>query len=398
MDLAPTFLTLGGLFLAGLVADALGRRTHLPRVTLLLACGVVVGRAGFDLIPLEVQALFDFLSVTALTLVAFLVGSSLTTTRLSRNGPEILWVSWSIVAVTLALVAAGLWLAGLPLALALILAAAATATDPAATEDTLRQAGARGSLPDTIRGVVAVDDAWGLIVFSLALVFATSGAGGDGGQFLLTALWEISGAILLGLALGLPAAMLTGRLMPGEPLQTEALVLVTLTAGLAIWLEVSFLLAGMTAGAVIANRARHHDRAFHEIEQIEWPFMMLFFLLAGATLELDALREIGWIGLAYVGLRTAARTLGGWVGAALAGAPPAHRRWIGPALLPQAGVALGMALVAAEAMPQHARLIMTLTVTATVVFELAGPPVTMLALRRTGSTAQGNAAPGSRNP
>ena len=87
--------------------------------------------------------------------------------------------------------------------------------------------------------------------------------------------------------------MLTGRIKPGEPLQTEALGLVFLTAGLAIWLEVSYLLAGMTAGMLIVNFARHHRQAFHEIENARWPFMVLFFLLAGVSLELDHLATMG---------------------------------------------------------------------------------------------------------
>jgi hypothetical protein len=103
------------------------------------------------------------------------------------------------------------------------------------------------------------------------------------------------------------------------------------------------------------------SRAFHEIENVEWPFMLMFFLLAGATLEVHRLAELGLIGLAYVVLRIAARIIGGWIGARLARLPRAERHWIGPALLPQAGVAVGMALVAGEAFPDWRDTIVTLT-------------------------------------
>jgi Kef-type K+ transport system membrane component KefB len=193
--------------------------------------------------------------------------------------------------------------------------------------------------------------------------------------------FDIGGAVLLGLAIGMPAAYLTGRLKPGEPLQTEAIGVVFITAGVSIWMEVSFLVAGMTAGTIIANFAKHHERTFNEIEHIEWPFMLLFFLLAGASLELDALWALGWLTAAYVALRIVSRLVAGEIGARLGHVPARERHAYGPALLPQAGVAVGMALVAAEAIPQWAATIMTLTVAATVVFEIIGPPVTLMALR-----------------
>ncbi|MDR9394321.1 cation:proton antiporter [Roseovarius sp. SYSU LYC5161] len=375
-------ITLGALFLTGLLADQMGRRTRLPRVTLLLACGLLAGRPGFDLIPPEAQQLYDALSVTALTMVAFLLGGALTLDNLARHGRAILLVSAMIVLVTMALVTTGLWLVGMPAPVALLLGAIATATAPAATQDTIRQSGASGPFIDLIKGIVAIDDVWGLIAFSLAAVLA---AGLDGAvplDLLRDAGWEIGGALVLGAAIGLPAAFLTGRLTPGEPMQTEALGIVFLTAGLAVWADVSFLLAGMMAGALVANLASHHDRAFHEIENIQWPFMILFFVLAGASLNVGELAEAGTVGAAFILLRIVARLGGGWLGAVLAGSPKPQRPWFGMALLPQAGVAVGMALIAAREFPDHADLILSLTIGTTVVFELLGPAATLWAIRR----------------
>ena len=389
MEMAPLLIALGALFLAGLAADAIGRRTRLPRVTLLLACGIAVGGSGLDLLPQQVQALYDVLSTVALTMVAFLLGNSLTLGTLRRHGRAILSISILIVLATVALVATGLWLMGLPAPVAILLGAIATATDPAATQDALRQSGARGPFADRLRGIVAIDDAWGLLAFSLAVVVASGMTGGMTGgmewSHLGHALWEIGGALGLGLLIGLPAAYLTGRLAPGEPQLTEALGVVFLIAGLAMVAEVSFLLAGMTAGAVVANRAYHHERAFHEIEHIQWPFMILFFVLAGATLDLGRVAALGGVVAAFVGLRIAGRLAGGWVGGTLAKAPAAHRAWYGVALLPQAGVAVGMALIAAREFPAQADLILGLTIATTVIFEVIGPMATVFAVRRTGA-------------
>ncbi len=385
MELGPVLITLGALFLIGLAADSLGRRTRLPRVTLLLLCGIVVGGSGFDLIPTEMKVFYDFLSVMALTMVAFLLGNSLRRETLARHGAAILLVSLCIVLLTFAGVSAGLWLAGLPGPVALVMGAIATATAPAATHDAIRQSGAEGPFVDVILGIVAIDDAWGLMVFSLAMIGAPVLESAGEAAPLSQAAWEMGGAVALGAVIGLPAAYLTGRLSPGEALESEAIGIVCLTAGLAIWLEVSFLIAGMVAGALISNLARHHDRAFDEIEHLEWPFMILFFLLAGAKLDLGLLVGIGGFGLLLIALRGVTRVAGGWIGGRLAGMSPRESRWIGVALLPQAGVAVGMALIAAQAFPEQGEVILTLTIGATVAFELIGPVMTVLAVRRVGA-------------
>ncbi len=384
MEIYKILLTLGCLLLAGLVADTVGRRTRIPRVTLLILFGFAAGQAGFDLLPRDFQAWYEFLATLALTMVAFLLGGKLSERGLRQNGKEILAVSLIVVIITVAVVGTGLVLLGVPLPVALLLSAIATATAPAATQDVVRQTHARGPFTDTLLGIVAIDDVWGLIVFSILLVVAKAIIGDGSQAILMNILWEIGGAVAVGAIVGLPAAYLTGRLQDGEPMQAEALGLVFLCAGIALWFEVSFLLAGIVTGAVVVNFARHHNRPFHEIEQIEWPFMVLFFMLAGAMLNLSSLQDIGIIGVAYILLRLLSRLFGGWLGATVAGAPHLHRKWIGIALVPQAGVALGMALIAGNHLPELKEPLLALVIGSTVVFELVGPILTQTALQQVG--------------
>lgn len=380
MEHGVILLTLGVLFLSGLAADQVGRLTRLPRVTMLLILGVVVGAPGFDLLPDWVALWFEPLSIIALTMVAFLLGGSLVGQTLRNRAQAVLWISISIVIATVVCVAGGLILIGMDPHIALILGAVAAATDPAAIADVIRQTRSEGPFPDTLKGIVAIDDAWGLIVFSLVLAFV--GQSSDWMSILIGTAQELGGAVALGIAMGVPAAYLTGRVSPGEPLQAEAIGIVFLTSGMAILLDVSFLVAGMVAGAVIGRLAQHHERAFHEIENIQWPFMILFFLLAGASLDIDALWLIGWASAAFLALRVLSRMIGGYLGARLGDVPAEERNWYGLSLLPQAGVAVGMALVASEALPDHASVIMAFTITSTVVFEIIGPAATLIALRR----------------
>lgn len=384
MDLHIPLMALGMVLLVGLATDEIGRRTSLPRVTLLILFGLAVGPAGFDLLPRALFDWYEFLASVALTMVAFLLGGRLSFEALHSHGKTILAVSLAVVVLTALLVGLGLIAIGTPVILALLLAGIATATAPAATQDVVRQVGGKGPFTETLLGIVAVDDAWGLIVFSLLLALAGAMAGDGALAIMGHCLWELGGALVVGAAVGIPAAYLTGRLRSGEPMQAEALGVVFLCAGLAIWLEASFLLAGMVAGATVANLAKHHSRPFHEIEHIEWPFMVFFFVFSGALLELKSLTAIWGIGIAYIVLRTLGRVFGGWIGGLIADAPALHSRWIGLALVPQAGVALGMALVGSNHFPSLGETLLAVTIGSAIVFEIFGPILTLIALHKVG--------------
>ncbi|MGI9590702.1 MAG: cation:proton antiporter [Myxococcota bacterium] len=384
-DLAPTLVTLGLLLLVGLATEAIGRRSALPRVTLLLLFGLAIGPSGIDLLPDVHQRWFPLVTHVALGMVGFLLGNSLSAANLRRYGRAVLWVSLGAVLTTAAVVGAGMVALGEPLAVALVFAGIATSTAPAATLDVVREAGAKGPFTETLLGVVAVDDAFGLVVFSLLLAIASLLDGsGDGHIVVGRHAWEIGGALLTGALLGLPMAYLSGRVRPGEPSLFEALGGVLLCSGLCAWLDVSYLIGCMTLGAVVTNTARHHTRPFHAIENVHGPFLILFFVLAGAALSLEALSGVALVLPAYVVLRAVGRLLGGWLGGAAAGWSGRLRGAMGVALMPQAGVALGMTLVACERLPDLRDVVLPVAIASTVAFELGGPVLTRLALTAVG--------------
>lgn len=384
-QIALVLMTLGGLFLLGLVADLLGTHTPFPRVTLLLVSGFAIGPSGFDLMPDFTQDWFPVLTDIALSMIGFLLGQKLTKTAFRELGGQVLCMSIGEVLVTSVLVFSVLSLFGVPLEVAMLLAGIAPATAPAAIVDVVHEYRAQGKFTDTLLGIVAIDDAWGLMVFALLLAGAQALSGQGGiAEVLAHGAWDIGCAVLLGLLLGLPMAYLTGRIRPGEPTQAEALGLVLLCAGLAVWLDVSYILAAMVMGAAVANLAKHHERAFNTIEGIEWPFLILFFLLAGSGLHVEALLQVGLTGAGYIFLRIIGRLLGTRLGGRLSGAQPAVRRWIGLALLPQAGVAIGMALLASQRFPELKDIILPIVLGSTVIFELIGPLVTRRVLIRVG--------------
>ena len=391
MESAAEFLlALGAILLLGLAADQLGQRTPLPRVTLLLIFGALLGGEGLDVLPAVLTGRFDLIASLTLLMVGFLLGGKLTQESLRKSGAQIWWISVSAVLGSTLMVVLGLVLIGSPVAVAVILGCIAAATAPAATVDVVLESGSKGPFAKLLLMVVALDDAWGLILFSLAVAFAAvmTEAGGTASP-LLTGVREVGGAFVLGALIGLPAAYLTGRVRPGQPILAEALGLVFICGALAIMFEVSFLIAAMVMGAVIANLAKHHEYPFHAIEGIEWPLMLIFFVLAGASLDISSVRDIGLIGATYAICRIIGKLAGAYIGSRASHAEPGTRRWIGAALLPQAGAAIGMALVASNQLPEYRQLLLSVVLSTTVFFEIIGPIFTRLAIRFTSDYSSG---------
>lgn len=375
-------LVLGALFVIGLAADLVGRFTFLPRVTLLLLGGLAIGPSGFSLLPERfVSDWFPALTVIALALIGFLLGQQVSLAALKARGMAVIGISLCKVTGAWLAVGIGLWVVGAEPLVALLLAGIAPATAPAATFDLVHESGAKGEFADTLLSIVAIDDVWGLLIF-VAMVATASLLGGEVSVSagLISGVTEIAGSLGLGFALGLPMAYLTGRIQPGEPMLAEAMGFVLIAAGVAEWFELMPILTTMAMGSTVASFASHHDRPFHAIEGIEWPFMILFFVLAGASLHLDSVLMVAGLTTTYVGCRCLGIYLGVRTGAHLVGASPQVRRWLGLALFPQAGVAIGMALLASQRFPHVAAIVLSVTLASTVILEIVAPIITRQAL------------------
>ena len=387
LDQTTILLILGSLFLIGLAADLIGRHTMLPRVTLLLLGGLALGPAGGDVLPERFLELwFPALTNIALALIGFLLGQQLSVAMLKQRGQRVIVISLCKVfgaALTVFLVLAAL---GISPVVALLLAGIAPATAPAATYDVVHESHATGEFPALLLSVVALDDVWGLLLFTiiLALVGALPGMYGEAPSVLAGiggGAVEILGSVALGWGLGLPMAFLTGRLQYGEPMLVEAMAFVFVAAGLAAWFEFSPILTAMAMGSAVATLATHHSRPFHAIEGVEWPFMILFFVLAGASLEISAIGALGGAVGLYILCRCVGIYLGTRIGGHIAKVDAATERWLGIALFPQAGVAIGMALLVSQRYPELGDIILPIVLTSTIIFELVAPVTTRYALR-----------------
>jgi Kef-type K+ transport system membrane component KefB len=392
---AWAFVILGVFLLAGYGAYVGGPRIHIPRVTVLLLLGVVSGSSVLGLVPESVSEWMPFVSHMALGMVGFLLGESFVGKQLKEKGRVVIWISIGETLFAALLVFAALAAIGTPLVLCLLLAGIAPASAPAAILETIREGKAKGSLSDTLLGVVAIDDAWGVILFSILFVVAQgiTGASAESSQ-LLAGLWEVFGAVAVGAVLGFPMAYLSGRVRKGEPALLEALGFVFLTSGIASVLEVSYLLSAMVLGAVVANWSRHHTRPFHSIDGVSEPFLAVFFILAGLKFEPETLAQLGLVGCAYIIARAAGLMAGGWTAGKLSNAPAVVQSRIGACLLPQAGVALGFALLVEQRLPDVGKSVLPLVIGTTVLFEITGPIVARWQLRRAGEITAGSGGGG----
>lgn len=380
-------LVLGALFLVGLVADVVGKATPLPRITWLLACGVAIGPYGVGVVSERVIAeWFPPLTGVALALVGFLLGRHFSPVILRARGADMTLLALGKVCGAAVVVFVVLICVGVELPLALLFAGIATATAPAATFDVVKEAGVRGDFVDQLLSIVAIDDALGLILFSLLLAAATILSGAPGLEPLWIGALEVFGSVLLGLVLGAAMGFLSVRLaslkVNGDSTQAEAFGFLFLCAGTATVFDLSPILAAMTMGAVVASFGSNSGKPFQSVEQAEWPFMILFFIFAGASLAIESLATVGVIGILYI----LARGIGTWLGLGvtnrLLSVEVRAPGLLSMALLAQAGVALGMALMASQRFPEYRETILSVILATTFLLELTSPALTRWVLRR----------------
>lgn len=372
-----SLLVIGIIFFLGLASDVLGRKTAVPRVTFLILIGILIGPSGIDLLPQTfIDDWFSDITVIALGMVGFLLGQQFTLKAMKKIGKRVFAIAIGKVFVSFILLSISFILLGLNIGIALILASIAAATAPAAIYEIIQELKISNNFTKTLLSIVAFDDILALLLFSLVLSFVIGNGNGDFSNILWHGIYEVFGSLLIGFVAGYPIAKITGRLNGGEPIMVEALGSVFIISGLTIALGLSPILAAMALGSSVATFGIHHKTAFHAIKNIEWPFMILFFLLAGASLEFDLLLEIGLIGIVYIIVRTFGFYIGAYIGAGFYRTDKITQKLIGFALIPQAGVAIGMALLASQKIENGNEIILPIVLGTTVFFEIVGPMIT----------------------
>lgn len=382
-----SLLYLSLILLAGIAAGRLVKQARLPNVTGYLLIGLLIGPHLLGLIPEGFVEGAYMLSDAALGFIAFSIGGEFKVTYLRKvgKGPVLITILEAMGAVVLVL--AGLLIAGFPLPLALCLGAIAAATAPAATIMVIRQYKAKGPLTDTLMTVVAMDDAVALMAFGIAAGIArtmTSPGNSSIWASVFQPLLEIVLSLGLGFLLGLVMAFPLRWFKKDGNRTILMLGFVLLGVGLAELFDLSGLLLCMAAGAALVNLSGHAPDVFRLAEGFTPPLFLAFFVLSGAEMNLSILPSVGLAGALYILLRVAGKIGGSYLGALLGKAPVLVRRWLGPALVPQAGVAIGLSLAATKILPEYGDTIRAVVLSATILYEVVGPVLAKLSLKKAG--------------
>jgi len=385
-----TILSLGFVLLAGLLAGKLIRRIKVPTVTAYLVLGIIIGPSVLNLITEGILGSSGLISNIVLGLIAFSIGQNFALERFRKIGRPVIWISLSAAIVPWLLVTGALLiLLKQPFYIALLFGAISSATAPAATMMVVREYKARGSFTDTLLGVVAIDDAWCLIIFALSFAAAKAFAVHvDSNLFIFKTVFnsilEIIGAFILGGILALILSYLSRFVNTSSEMLIYTLGFIFLNTGLALYFNFSVLLANMCMGLVLINLRKVNFKFFEVLRSIDSPLYLLFFVLAGANLEISLLKSLGLLGLVYITFRSLGKIGGAHLGGAIARVPAEMKKYMGWALLPQAGVALGVALIAKAQFPQIGGIIFTTIVATTVIYEIIGPLCTRISLKKVG--------------
>lgn len=396
---AAALLSLALILFSGFLLTRLTKRVKLPNVTGYILAGVLIGPCGLGLISSDTVHAMSFVSDVALSFIAFGVGRFFRRETIRETG-------WGVVGITLAeSFLAGVFVTvGIRLifraewSFCLLLGAIATATAPASTMMTIRQYRARGTFVNTLLQVVTLDDAVCLAAFSV--VSALIGADSDGtlraSEVLFPVIWNLA-ALLLGFLCGfLLCRLITPRRSEDNRLILTVSLLLGIS-GLCCLFDVSPLLACMVLSAVYINRTGD-ETLYVQLDRFSPPVLSLFFVVSGMRLELGSFATLGLMGVAYFLIRIVGKYLGAYLGCLAARAPRGVRNCLGLALIPQAGVAIGLAFLGERILPpETGEMLLTVILSSSVLYELIGPACAKFALFRSGAIRSGEqpAPPGA---
>ncbi len=381
-------LSIALLFLLGFGAKKVFQRMRFPMVTAYLILGILIGPYGLNLIHIRILNASGVFSEIVLGMIAFSIGKNFSFINLKRIGKSVLIISIFEVILACGLVTLLFhFIFHKPLHTTILFGAIAAATAPAATIAVVREYNAKGSLTSTLLGVVAIDDAWGLILFSAAFAFSRTLY--LGGEIFIhkvfgLALLEIFGAVLLGLGIGWILSILSFMAKTKGEILIYTLGFILLGVGIARFLNLSVLLTGMSLGVATVNLKPRDRRFFEAIESIDPILFLIFFSLVGAELKIPTLVYLGTLGVAYLVARVVGKFLGAYIGGQVVHAEDKIKRWLGLGLVPQAGVALGMALYVDSYLPEIGDIVLPVIIGSTILYELVGPVCTKFALSQAG--------------
>lgn len=380
-------LILSVILFAGFIMTRLTNTLNLPKVSGYIMAGILIGPCGLNLIPVEIIGHMGFVSDLALAFIAFGVGKFFKKEVLLKTGSRIIIIT--LFEALLAGVLVTLFCVGvfkMEWNFALILGAIATATAPASTMMTINQYKAKGEFVNTLLQIVALDDVVCLLAFSIV-----AGIAGRTGNEELTMSTVLMPVVYNILALGLGffcGYFLSRLLIPARSKDNRLILAIAMLlgiSGICASLDISPLLSCMIFGASYINLTSD-KKLYRQINNFTPPVMSIFFIMSGMNLDLSALTTVGTVGLAYFIVRIIGKYLGTYISCLITGTSREIRNYMGLALIPQAGVAIGLAFLGQRLLPEEmGKLLLTIILSSSVLYEMVGPVCAKMSLFLSGS-------------
>jgi len=390
-------LLFGLIVLGGAFGARLFQRLHIPQVVGCIVVGILLGEVLGVITPHTIEKLEPF-TMFALGIIGFMIGAELRGEVFRKYGRQFFIILFSqgmgafLLATIGGAVVAWFITGSVPesIAVGLVLGAIASATAPAATVNVLWEYKTKGALTTTVLAIVALDDALALLLYRGAATGAKALIGTGQGSVLgttLILLGEIAGAIALGVLAGVLLYFLLKIVKADDKVLDFALASLLLVVGISIIPGIDPILPAMTLGITVANLMPRQSKAtFELVEKFAPPIYISFFVLAGAHMEFGKITS--WMVvmiLVYVLCRAAGKIAGAWFGGKWSQAPAVVRKYLGICLLPQAGVAIGLAILASQQFgPELGHTIIIVVMTGTFLMEILGPMLVKVGVKRAG--------------
>jgi NhaP-type Na+/H+ or K+/H+ antiporter len=395
-------LAIGVMIVAGFFGGKLAKKLKFPRITGYIVIGIVLSPSVLNLVSRSTIESLSIVTSVALGIIAYAIGGSLRMQSIRKLGRSIAWVTivqalaaWLIVTIGVFVLAPRILgvsqatVAQYYFPLAFIIGSIACATDPATILAITHEYRAKGPLTTTLLALVAIDDAVAVIAFAIAMGVAQSlmsGVTGSVQQMLVVPSLEIIQSIGIGTAFGFTLVYMTKLVKTRPLLLLVVLGMITLCTGIANQLGISLIMANMAIGFVVTNRLPE-DEPFLVIEWVDELVFAVFFVLSGMYFDFEVMMAVGVMVLVIFGTRFAGKYYGARIGAKISHAPVAVKKYAGFALLPQAGVAMGLALLARNSFPVFGDIILNATLAAVIINQLVSPPLVKYGLFKSGEAA-----------
>ncbi|KNF08958.1 transporter, CPA2 family [Gottschalkia purinilytica] len=383
------FISLGIALIIGVLFAQFMNKLKVPAVAGYIIGGLIIGVSTFKLIDQALLEKLSFISDFALGIIAFNIGSELKFSEIKKLGKSIFIIALCEALGAFILVTTVTFVVTKDLAMSLILGAVSSATAPAATVMVLKEYRAKGSLTSTLLGVVAVDDAICLMIYSISASIAKVFIKHEKVtlyKILINPLGEIIFSIIMGMILGIVLSYFLKKAKKETDMLAFSIASILLIVGLSTKFQLSPLLSAMSMGISVANISTRSDKVFRTLESFSPPIINVFFILAGARLQIGLLPKIGLIGILYLVFRIIGKIIGASLGAKISNAPEVVKKYIGFGLLSQVGVAVGLAIIVSNefAGTSLGSIVITILLATTIITEILGPIATKNAIIKSG--------------